>query len=76
MYLGNSGTGVRLLTGLLASSGIKAVLTGDKSLSSRPMKRIIQPLELMNLSVESQKGGLPLKIKKDKKKFLFQLTMS
>ena len=62
MYLGNSGTGVRLITGLLASRGLNITLVGDDSLSSRPMKRIIEPLELMNLTVQSKKGCLPLKI--------------
>ena len=66
--MGNSGTGIRLLTGLLASRGIEITLTGDKSLSSRPMNRIIEPLELMNLTIESNKGCLPLKIKKIDKK--------
>ena len=68
LYLGNSGTGIRLLTGLLASRGIEITLTGDESLSSRPMNRIIEPLELMNLTIESNKGCLPLKIKKIDKK--------
>ena len=58
-YLGNSGTGVRLLTGLLSSRNINITLTGDKSLSSRPMQRIIDPLELMNLKIKSNKGCLP-----------------
>ncbi len=62
LYLGNSGTGVRLITGLLASRGLNITLVGDDSLSSRPMKRIIEPLELMNLTVQSKKGCLPLKI--------------
>ena len=39
IYLGNSGTSARLLTGLLSSQRFNSVLTGDKSLSSRPMKR-------------------------------------
>ena len=39
IYLGNSGTSARLLTGLLSSQKFRSVLTGDKSLSSRPMKR-------------------------------------
>ena len=67
LYLGNSGTGVRLLTGLLSSRNINITLTGDKSLSSRPMQRIIDPLELMNLKIKSNKGCLPLIIKKNKK---------
>ncbi len=62
LYLGNSGTGVRLLTGLLASKGLNITLTGDESLSSRPMRRIIEPLELMNLTVQSRAGCLPLKV--------------
>ena len=68
LYFGNSGTGVRLLTGLLASSKINVILTGDKSLSSRPMRRVIEPLELMNLTIEDNKGCLPLRIRKNTKK--------
>ena len=64
--MGNSGTGVRLLTGLLSSRNINITLTGDKSLSSRPMQRIIDPLELMNLKIKSNKGCLPLIIKNKK----------
>ena len=48
LYLGNSGTGVRLITGLLASRSLNITLAGDDSLSSRPMKRIIDPLKKMN----------------------------
>ena len=66
LYLGNSGTGVRLLTGLLASRDLDITLTGDESLSTRPMKRIIEPLKLMNLKVVSTNGCLPLKIKNNK----------
>ncbi len=47
IYLGNSGTSARLLTGLLSSQKFKSVLTGDKSLSSRPMQRIADPLTKM-----------------------------
>ena len=47
---GNSGTTIRLLSGLLASRKIKATLIGDESLSERPMGRIIRPLLKMNLS--------------------------
>ena len=43
--LGNSGTSARLLIGLLAAQKFNSILTGDKSLSSRPMKRIAEPLE-------------------------------
>ena len=44
IYLGNSGTSARLLTGLLASQSFNSIIEGDKSLSSRPMKRIIMIL--------------------------------
>ena len=45
--LGNSGTGTRLLMGVLAGSGIQATLTGDASLRSRPMRRVTDPLSAM-----------------------------
>ena len=51
IYLGNSGTSARLLTGLLSSQKFKSVLTGDRSLSSRPMKRIADPLSKMNAKI-------------------------
>ncbi len=63
LYLGNSGTSARLLTGLLASQKFETVLTGDKSLSSRPMKRITKPLIEMGAKIEDQNGKLPLRIK-------------
>ena len=62
LYLGNSGTGLRLLAGLLSTRNINVSFSGDKSLSSRPMTRIIEPLQKMNISVEHNKGFLPLKI--------------
>ena len=65
LYFGNSGTGVRLLAGLLSSSNLNATLTGDSSLSSRPMLRIIKPLEKMNLIIRHNNGFLPIKIKKN-----------
>ena len=68
LYLGNSGTGLRLLTGLLASRNLDVTLTGDRSLSSRPMKRIIDPLERMNLTIQHNNGNLPLRILDDKSK--------
>ena len=62
IYLGNSGTSARLLTGLLASQTFETILEGDKSLSSRPMARIIDPLKLMGAEFENVSGTLPLKI--------------
>jgi len=61
--LGNSGTGARLLMGVVAGSGIKAVFTGDASLSSRPMARVTTPLEKMGALVSAREGTyLPLMI--------------
>lgn len=60
---GNSGTTTRLLSGFFARSNYQATLTGDKSLSKRPMKRIIEPLRLMGADIESNENKLPLKIK-------------
>ena len=62
IYLGNSGTSARLLTGLLASQNFYSRLTGDKSLSSRPMDRIAKPLSLMNAKITTNNGKLPLDI--------------
>ncbi|MEM1090421.1 MAG: 3-phosphoshikimate 1-carboxyvinyltransferase [Pseudomonadota bacterium] len=61
--MGNSGTGIRLLTGLLAGQGLGATLTGDDSLRSRPMGRIIRPLSLMGVDIRAANGGrAPLEI--------------
>lgn len=62
--LGNSGTGTRLLAGLLAGQKMTVTMTGDASLSRRPMGRIKTPLELMGarLALTGEKGTLPLTI--------------
>ncbi len=62
IYLGNSGTSARLLTGLLSSQKFKSILTGDSSLSKRPMKRISDPLNKMNAKITTTNGSLPLTI--------------
>lgn len=60
---GNSGTTMRFLTGLLAGQKFDSVLVGDKSLSKRPMERVIKPLSLMNAKIElSENGTAPIKI--------------
>ena len=59
---GNSGSTLRILTGVLAGHDLTAELIGDKSLSSRPMRRIIEPLELMGAKIESTDGRAPLKV--------------
>jgi len=59
--LGNSGTGARLLMGLAAQQPLSALFAGDASLQSRPMRRIITPLEQMGVHVAAREGGqLPL----------------
>ncbi len=57
--LGNSGTGMRLMTGLLAGIGLPATLTGDASLSVRPMRRITDPLAQMGALIRAEEGGTP-----------------
>ena len=56
---GNAGTGMRLLTGLLAAQSFDSTLTGDESLSKRPMRRVIDPLDAMGARIDSEPGGLP-----------------
>lgn len=67
IYLGNSGTSIRLLSGLLAGQNFASTLTGDKSLSGRPMRRVTDPLAMMGAEIDSDEGKLPLKIKADNK---------
>ena len=55
----NSGTTIRLLSGILAGCDITCSITGDASLSNRPMGRIIQPLRLMGARIESRERDLP-----------------
>ncbi len=62
LYCGNSGTTARLMFGLLAGKGIQATFTGDQSLSSRPMDRIMIPLSQMGLKYKSTDGKLPVTI--------------
>ena len=54
LYLGNSGTALRLITGVLAGQNFRCLLKGDKSLSLRPMKRIIDPLSLMGADIKAK----------------------
>ena len=59
---GNSGTTMRLVSGILAGQNFKSVLCGDESLSKRPMKRIITPLQMMGAQISSVDGHAPLEI--------------
>lgn len=61
--LGNSGTSMRLLSGLLAGQGLELTLIGDDSLSGRPMRRVTDPLKLMGAHIETTNAGTaPLSI--------------
>ena len=62
-FCGNSGTTMRLLTGLAAGRGVSVRLTGDDSLSRRPMERIAQPLRLLGASVETTGGCAPVLVR-------------
>ena len=57
--LGNSGTSIRLMSGILSGQKFSSTLIGDESLSSRPMSRIIEPLSLMGANIKSQNSGRP-----------------
>ena len=56
---GNSGSTIRMLSGILAGQEFSCELRGDESLSRRPMARIIKPLEMMGAKFESSEGGRP-----------------
>ena len=60
--LGNSGTGMRLLTGFISGLNIEATLIGDESLSKRPMLRVVDPLTSMGKEISTNSGKAPIKI--------------
>ena len=59
LYLGNSGTAMRLFAGLLAAQTFDSELTGDESLSKRPMGRVADPLAAMGARIDTAEGGRP-----------------
>jgi 3-phosphoshikimate 1-carboxyvinyltransferase len=59
---GNSGTSMRLLSGLLAAHSFQSIIGGDASLSKRPMRRVIEPLTRMGASIDARDGRPPLTI--------------
>jgi len=59
---GNSGTGIRLMAGLLAGRNVDVTLTGDDSLRRRPMERVAAPLRLMGAAIDTSGGCPPLRI--------------
>lgn len=61
--MGNSGTAMRLLCGLLAAQNFSSMLVGDESLSTRPMRRVTEPLKTMGAELALEEGGVaPIKI--------------
>lgn len=62
-YCGNSGTTMRLMAGVLSGQNFDSILTGDESLSKRPMKRVIEPLSLMGADILSDNFHAPINIK-------------
>ncbi len=64
LYLANSGTAARLFAGLLAGAGVSCQISGDESLSQRPMRRVIEPLQQMGANIQANlMGTLPLQLK-------------
>jgi 3-phosphoshikimate 1-carboxyvinyltransferase len=70
LYFGNSGTGARLAAGILTGQEFASEITGDESLSRRPMRRIVEPLRQMGaeITADYDERHLPLKIKGGKLK--------
>ena len=60
---GNSGSTMRMLAGILAGQDFASEMVGDESLSRRPMRRVIEPLERMGARIESRDGCAPLRIR-------------
>ena len=73
--LGNSGTGIRLLTGFISGLNIEATLVGDDSLSKRPMSRVVDPLTLMGKEISTNSGKAPIQIKGGNIKDNFEYVM-
>jgi len=64
LYVGNSGTTMRILAGILAGQDFESTLTGDTGISARPMKRVVEPLLMMGVRISAEGDGEypPLKI--------------
>ena len=63
MDVGNSGTSIRLMVGLLSGQSFDSIITGDQSLLRRPMARVITPLSQMGALISSREGCPPLEVK-------------
>jgi 3-phosphoshikimate 1-carboxyvinyltransferase len=75
LNLGNSGTSIRLMSGLLSAQSFDSVLCGDESLSKRPMARIIDPLRKMGADISGSESKPPLMIKGGKKLSSLEYTL-
>ena len=73
--MGNSGTGIRLLTGFISGLNIEATLIGDSSLSKRPMSRVVDPLTAMGKEISTNSGKAPIQIKRGTIKDNFEYVM-
>jgi len=73
--LGNSGTSIRLMSGLLSAQGFNSQLCGDESLSKRPMDRVIKPLSLMGAVIDSCESKPPLSITGNQKLSAIHYTL-
>ena len=73
--LGNSGTSIRLMTGLLSAQSFDSILCGDESLSKRPMARIIDPLREMGAIIKSSDSMPPLSISGNQKLSALKYTL-
>ena len=62
-YCGNSGTTMRLLTGLVSGQRVNVTLTGDPSLSKRPMERVAKPLRLLGADIDTTDGCAPVYVR-------------
>lgn len=76
LYAGNSGTTARLMCGILSAQNFETVLTGDQSLSQRPMGRIVEPLKEMGADISANiNGNMPVIIKPSAKFHNIHYTM-
>ena len=75
LNLGNSGTSIRLMSGLLSAQTFDSVLCGDESLSSRPMGRVINPLQEMGADISGKDSKPPLVIKGGKQLSAIEYTL-
>ena len=73
--LGNSGTSIRLMLGLLSAQSFNSQLCGDKSLSKRPMARVIEPLSMMGALIDSYESKPPLSITGNQKLSAINYTL-